>query len=68
MIELVLVACLHAAPERCEERSIGLYTDVSLMTCMLSGQPHIAAWAETHPHLSVSRWSCRNPAARETRA
>ena len=49
MMELVLIVCLQAAPERCEERSIGLYPDMTAMACVMQGQPQIAAWIETHP-------------------
>ncbi len=64
MMELVLVVCLQAAPDRCAEQSIGLYPQMSAMACVMQGQPQIAAWIETHPGLQVSRWTCREPAAR----
>jgi len=68
MMELVLIVCLHATPDRCEERSIGLYTEISAMTCLMQAQPQIAAWSEQNPALRVSRWSCRDSATRLTRA
>lgn len=61
MMELVLIVCLQAAPDRCEERSIGLYPDMNALACVTQGQPHIAGWIETHPGVSVQRWSCRDP-------
>ena len=68
MMELVLIVCLQAAPQSCEERSIGLYPDVTAMTCMMHGQPQIANWAETHPGLRVQRWTCRGASEREIKA
>jgi hypothetical protein len=62
MMELLVVVCLLAAPERCEERSIGLYPQMSAMACMRQGQPQIAVWTESHPGLRVSRWTCRDSA------
>lgn len=68
MMELVVIICLQAAPDHCEERSIGLYPDTTAMACVMLGQPQIAAWAETHPGHKVARWSCRDPATRAERA
>jgi len=68
MMELVLIVCLQLAPDRCEERSIGLYPQMSAMTCMMQAQPQIAVWSESHPGLDVARWSCRDSATRLTKA
>jgi hypothetical protein len=68
MMELVLIVCLHVAPDRCEVRSIGLFPQISAMACLRQAQPQIAAWTETHPGLQVSRFTCRNSGAGVTRA
>ena len=68
MMELIIVVCLQAAPDRCEERSIGLYPEMTALTCVMQGQPHIAAWVVAHPELRVTRWTCRDNARRFTRA
>jgi hypothetical protein len=68
MMELVLIVCLHAAPERCEERSIGLYPDMTAIACVMQGQPQIAGWIETHPEVRVERWSCRGTKDRAMKA
>ena len=68
MMELILIVCLQAAPERCEERSIGLYPDMTATACVMQGQPQIATWTETHPGLRVSRWTCRGTGGREMKA
>ena len=57
MIALVIAACLGAG--ECREFT-QLYDpyDVSLMTCMIAGQPEVARWQVAHPDWSVTRWSC----------
>lgn len=67
-MELVLVVCLSSSPHLCEERSIGLYPDISAMACLAQGQPQIALWIEQHPGLAVARYSCRDVNGREQRA
>lgn len=65
MMELVFVACLLSAPDRCEERSLQ-YVDVpSVMTCVMGAQPQLAEWAEAHPNWRVARWKCRTPGYQE---
>ena len=59
MIELFFIACLHAAPNACEERSIAYLEEASLASCLVRAQPELAVWARTHPNLHVTRWSCR---------
>ena len=66
MIELVFVACLLSAPERCEEKAL-LFADVTPMACMMGAQPQLAQWAETHPKWSIARWSCRLVDTREAK-
>lgn len=57
MIALVIAACLGTG--ECREFT-HLYDpyDVSLMTCMMAGQPEVARWQATHPGWSVTRWRC----------
>ncbi len=66
MIELLFVACLSTAPDRCQERSL-LFTDISPMTCMMGAQPELAKWTETHPAFRVTGWKCQmvNPNEKE---
>lgn len=62
MIELLISACLTAAPAPTEScRDFSLLFDareMSVMTCMTQGQPLIAAWSEGHPAWQVRRWRC----------
>lgn len=61
MIELVFIACLLSAPDRCEERSLQYVNVSSPMACMMGAQPELARWLESHPRWRVTRWSCRVP-------
>ena len=65
MIELLISACLIGG-DGCRDFS-QLYDarEVSLMTCMTTGQPVIARWQDSHPGWTVTRWSCRDAAVRE---
>jgi hypothetical protein len=57
MIELVIAACL--ATGDCRDFSL-LYDpyEVSLMTCMIAGQPEVARWQAAKPDWQVRRWHC----------
>jgi hypothetical protein len=57
MIELVISACLLGAECR-EFRLLYDARDVSLMTCMIAGQPQVAQWSAENPGWEVRRWSC----------
>ena len=56
MIELLIAACLVSG---CREFPL-LYDarEVSLMTCMVSGQTEVARWQASHPEWRVARWRC----------
>jgi hypothetical protein len=57
MIELVIAACLATGECRESRLTYDPY-DVTLMTCMVSGQAQVARWAEEHPGWRVTRWRC----------
>jgi hypothetical protein len=60
MIELVFVACLVAAPDACEERSLADLAHSHPLACAVQAQPQLAAWAEQHPGYRVVAWRCRD--------
>jgi hypothetical protein len=68
MIELLFVACLKTMPDQCEERSFAYLPEMSLHSCMVQAQPQLAQWAETHPALTISRWTCQRTDTREVKA
>lgn len=57
MIELVIAACLGTADCR-DFRLLYSAYDVSLMTCMIAGQPEVARWSSEHPGWEIRRWHC----------
>lgn len=57
MIELVIAACLTTGECRDFKLLYDAY-DVSLMTCMVAGQPEVARWQVAHSDWRVTRWSC----------
>lgn len=65
MIELAVSACLAASPVCRDFSQLFDAREVSLMTCMISGQLTVAGWQESHPGWTVRRWTCRYPEQRE---
>jgi hypothetical protein len=64
MVELVLVICLQAQPDRCSiERPSFQETYSSTVACMHQATFRVVQWAEQHPRYSVRRWRCEAPAA-----
>lgn len=66
MIELLFISCLSAEPAACRQQSL-LFTDMSVMTCIIHGQQEIAKWQQGHPKETVREWKCRNAIAGEAR-
>lgn len=62
MIELLISACLAAAPDdggKCRDFSLLFDSrEFSVMTCLTQSQPMIAAWSVAHPGWQVTRWRC----------
>ncbi|MCB2053518.1 MAG: hypothetical protein KDE35_04665 [Geminicoccaceae bacterium] len=65
MIELVFLVCLAAAPNACEEQVLPPEPDVGIVGCLMSAQPRLARWAETHPAHRIVRWRCSHIADRQ---
>lgn len=58
MIELIFTVCLMTSPTTCATKTMQ-FADVSVMACMTSAQPHLAAWTNEHPDWQVRRWNCQ---------
>ena len=58
MIELLFVACIAGAPDRCQERSL-VFTDVTPAQCLMGAQPELAKWVSSHPDQQIKKWRCR---------
>lgn len=57
MIELLIAACLPSV----ECRDFPLLYDsreVSILTCIISGQTEVARWQLSHPEWQIVRWRC----------
>lgn len=59
MIELAFVVCLRAAPAQCEERHLAYVENTSMMSCLMTAQPQLASWIESHPEQQIARWRCQ---------
>lgn len=58
MVELAFTICSIVEGAKCQERSL-VFSDLSIMTCMVGAQPQLAIWAESHPNWRIAKWSCR---------
>ena len=65
MIELLISACLIGGDDCRDFSQLFDAREVSLMTCMISGQAVIAPWQQGHPEWQVQRWLCRHAERRE---
>lgn len=68
MIELVFIACLVAAPDVCEERSLSYLAQPSPVYCMIKALPSLAEWTREHPNYVVQHWKCEDASRRGSRA
>lgn len=63
MIELVIIACLTAEPQRCDSFHVPFQQQYTVVQCMFQGQLQVMAWAEEHPSWQIKRWNCGYPEA-----
>ena len=63
MVELLLIACLASAPERCEEFYAPFQPRMSLYACMRHGQIFAVEWSRSHPGWVIRSWTCGPPEA-----
>lgn len=64
MVELVVLACLMAEPQRCEEFHMPFLRTLEVADC-LTKQPtlEIVQWASEHPGWKIRKWTCGPPRA-----
>jgi hypothetical protein len=58
MVSLILLVCLAASPETCQEARPPVEVDSGL-SCLVEGQLMAAAWLEEHPKWTLRGWRCR---------
>lgn len=63
LLELVLIVCLSAEPDRCQTIYLREGGPGSMMQCLFNGAKQAAKWAEEHPGYVVRRWTCGQPRA-----
>jgi hypothetical protein len=68
MFEVVFVACLLAAPDACEERSLAYVGRTDMFRCMVVAPQYLADWIEAHPAYRIARWRCQDAGRREIEA
>jgi hypothetical protein len=64
MVELVVLACLLARPQYCEEFHVPFQPHTVIAECATK-QPtfEIVQWAIAHPDWTIRRWTCGPPRA-----
>jgi len=68
MIDLVLIYCLSAAPDRCLERREPMDPAVSLIQCTMGAQISAQDYLRTHPAYRLQAWRCEMDKPRESPA
>jgi hypothetical protein len=63
MLELLLLVCLAAQPDRCEEIYMRTEGPTDMMQCLFNGQKQAIKWREEHPGYVVRKWRCGEPRA-----
>jgi hypothetical protein len=67
MIELVLVYCLTAQPDKCTEQRPVFEEPLTGMACMMNAQRVAIQYVEEHPDWKLAGWRCEvdKPASRD---
>jgi hypothetical protein len=58
MIEMVLVYCLTAQPNKCTEQRPVFEEPLSGMACMINAQKIALQYVEEHREWQLARWRC----------
>jgi len=67
MAQLVLVFCLMASPDSCQEERPFL-SPMPLAACLVEGQIYAREWLADHPKWSLARWRCEGGGLRGSAA
>jgi hypothetical protein len=58
-MDLLVVACLLAAPEDCREHRVRVSIERGdPMFCVMNAAPFITEWAAAHPNWRLKSWRC----------
>ena len=58
-IEIVMLVCAIAQPERCEDKHLQFAWQGSLRQCVMAAQPYMAQWIGEHPQWTIKELSLR---------
>lgn len=61
MVELVLLACLLKAPDKCETFRVPFDQEMLMPQCVWQSQLKAAAWAADHPDWVIRKFGCKMP-------
>lgn len=65
MIELVLVYCFIASPDRCLEQRNPFDHPPTMMECSIRAQEVAGAYVAEHMNVRLARWRCERDKPRE---
>jgi len=52
-IEIVMLVCAIAQPDRCEDKHLQFAWQGSLRQCVMAAQPYMAQWIAEHPQWTI---------------
>jgi hypothetical protein len=58
MLEIVVLACLIASPDKCEEIKVPFDEPAGMNACMREGQFQLVRWQSDHPEYLIKSWKC----------
>ena len=60
-IEIVMLVCAIAQPDRCEDKRLQFAWQGSLKQCVMTAQPYMAQWIGEHPQWVIKNYHCEYP-------
>ena len=63
MAELIIIACLLASPEHCEEFRVPFLEQMNIVQCIWQSQIFAAEWTAEHPGWVLRKVKCGLPRA-----
>jgi hypothetical protein len=60
-IEIVMLVCAIAHPDRCEDKHLQFAWQGSLKQCVMAAQPYMAQWIGEHPQWVIKNYHCEYP-------
>lgn len=64
-IEIVMLVCAIAQPDRCEDKHLQFAWQGSLRQCVMAAQPYMARWIAEHPQWTIKHYHCDYPGRKD---